>query len=297
MAAIESALEAFYRGDRERLARLLDDDPELVRARVEGVGGHYCGYFHRATLLHHVAGNPLIQRLPPNGPDLAATILERGADVDAVTAPGPSQPHDIGWTTLGLVASSNEARKAGQQRALLELLVAHGADLDARAGGALMGALYYDEPDAARFLVERGAAVDLVAAAGLGRVDLMESFVGRGGDLAAGAHRLVHYSQCRDRPGTDDEVLCLALVYAAMGGHRDAAVWLLERGADPRARARFDHAATALHWAALRGHRDLVELLLERGADPSLRDETYDAAARGWAEHAGHTAVAALFPG
>jgi ankyrin repeat protein len=284
---LEKAVLAFLEGDRDRLARMLDDDPELVRARIEGDTGHYSGYFHRATLLHHVAGNPLIAPLPSNASELAALMLDRGAEVDAVTEQGPSQPDDIGWTTLGLVATSADARRVGHQRALMSLLLDRGADIDARNGGPLMGALYYDEPDAARFLAERGATVDFVAAAGLGRIDLMEK---------SRAHRLVHYSQCKRRPSSDDEILVLALVYAAMGGHRDAVAWLLDRGADPNARALFDHAATALHWAAHRGHRDVIEMLLSRGADPSLRDETFDGIPREWAKHGGHPAVMPLLP-
>jgi hypothetical protein len=39
----------------------------------------------------------------------------------SVTRPGPAQPDDIGWSTLGLVATSDAARRAGHQRPLLEL--------------------------------------------------------------------------------------------------------------------------------------------------------------------------------
>lgn len=296
MGALAAALDLFYAGDATGLGELLDAQPELVRARIPDRGGHYCGYFHRATLLHHVAGNPFIRPLPAAGPEIAALLLARGAAVDDVTEPGPSQPDDIGWTALGLVATSLEARRAGQQRPLLELLLAHGADLDAQGGGPLIGALYYGELEAARALVERGARVDLIAAAGLGRLDLMARFVGQGGALSPDAHALVNYSQAREPPGSPEEVLALALVYAAMGGAAAAVGWLIDRGAEPGARAPFDHQATALQWAALRGHAKVVSLLLARGADPEARDRTYDSTPRGWAEHAGHTAVAALLP-
>jgi len=72
---METALEAIFLGDRAQLEALLDEDPELVRRCVDADTGPYCGYFHRATLLHHVAGNPLIRPLPANVPALAALIF------------------------------------------------------------------------------------------------------------------------------------------------------------------------------------------------------------------------------
>jgi len=283
MPALQPALDALHAGDAAALTRLLDADPALVAARVASRDGHYCGYFYRATLLHHVAGNPSIRPLPPNTVALATLLLDRGAEVDAATEAGPSQPDDIGWSALGLVATSDEARRGGHQAALLELLVARGADVDFRDGGPLMGALYYSEQDAARWLVERGARVDLVAAAGLGRIELMAQH---------GEHTLVHYCQRRGRPTTRAEVLSLALCYASLGGHGDAVAWLLDQGASPSERAPFDHDATPLHWAALHDRADVVALLLARGADRTVRDRTYDATPSGWAAHNGHAELA-----
>ncbi|WP_309895481.1 ankyrin repeat domain-containing protein [Archangium sp.] len=293
MTALEVALEAFYEGDEAELERRLRADPSLLHARVPSVSGHYCGYFHRATLLHHVAGNPRVRPLPPTTLELTRLILDLGAEVDAATHAGPSQPDDIGWSTLGLVATSFEARRSGHQRPLLELLVARGANLDFRDGGPLVGALYYGELDAARFLLERGARHDFVTAAGLGRCDLMAPFVRADGALAADAHALVHYSQVRTRPASKVEILGLALVFASMCGQLDAVAWLLERGAAVNTRPPFDHGATPLHWAALRGHAELVTLLLERGADRMARDTTFAATPQGWAAHAGHTDLSA----
>ncbi len=293
-AELGTALDRLYAGDLEGLRALLTAHPSLVHARAVSVTPPYDGYFHGATLLHHVAGNPTVHPLPASTPELARAILAHGAEVDAATEAGPSQPDDVGWTTLGLVASSLDARAAGHQLPLLELLLAHGADPGARQGGTLMGALYYGEQDAARYLAAHGAPVDLIAAAGLGRIDLMAPFVTASGALAPEAHTLVHYGLTRVRPASDAERLTLALVYAALGGHADAAAWLLDRGADPAARAPFDHGATPLHWAAYRGHAGVVELLLRRGADRTLEDATFHGTPRGWAEHAGHGACAKL---
>jgi hypothetical protein len=292
MADLTAALDVFYSGDVDRLRSLLSADASLVRQRIAADDGHYSGYFNGATLLHHVAGNPSMRGLPPATPSMAESMLDRGAEIDAATRAGPTQPDDIGWSTLGLVATSLDARLAGHQRGLLELLVARGADVNFRNGGPLIGALYYGELEAARFLVEHGARVDLIAAAGLGRVDLMQRFVSEGGALRDDAHTLVHYGQKALRPSSPAAILGVALVYACMGGHAAAVEWLVAHGASVAGRAGFDHDATPLHWAALRGHRDVCELLLSNGADRSIRDTSFGTTPAGWAQHNGHTALA-----
>lgn len=296
MSDFLTALDAFYRGDAADLEQLLRAQPGLLTARAPGDQGHYCGYFHQATLLHHVAGNPTLRPLPPTTVALTRLLLDLGAEVDAATRPGPTQPDDPGWSTLGLVATSADARAAGHQRPLLELLHGRGANLDFRQGGPLVGALYYGEVEAAAWLAEHDARVDLVAAAGLGALDRMEAFVAPDGSLTPDAHSLLHYSQVRTRPGSREELLGLALLFAARAGQRRAVEWLLGRGAPVSARPPFDHRATPLHWAALHGHAEVAERLLAAGADPQLRDSTFSATPRGWAEHAGHRALAALLP-
>jgi hypothetical protein len=285
---LDRALERFHAGDAPGLAALLRDDPSLVHARVASDQGHYCGYFYRATLLHHAAGNPTIAPLPANVVELATLILDAGAEVDAVTAPGPAQPTDIGWTTLGLAATGLAIREAGAQAAMIDLLLARGADVNARNGGALVGALYYGEDAAARLLVERGARVDFVAAAGLGRVDLMRPFVDEDGALAPEASTLALYD-AGIVARVPDEILRYALRLAAGAGQHDAVAFLLDLGADLHGHGR----VSPLHLAALRGHAEVCELLLARGADGSLRDPEHHATPREWAVYGGHHALAA----
>jgi len=282
-------------GDLEGLARLLDVEPALATARWPGEEVPYDGYFHRATLLHHVSGNPLESPVPDNAVDLALLLVDRGAEVDAVTAQGPSQPNDVGWTTLGLVATSGVAREAGVQRALLDALVERGADVDARNGGALVGALYYGEREAAARLVEHGADVDMVAAAGLGRLDLVDRHVGADGTLSTDAHRLVHYGLVPLPPEeTLDHVLSLALVYAAKGGHVPVLERLVDLGGSVDSRPPFDHRATLLHWAVLGDQPDAVRWLLRNGADAEARDTSFHSTPLGWARHLGRPACGAI---
>lgn len=294
-AALADAREALRRGDDRALSTLLGTTGGLVHARWPGADVPYDGYFHRSTLLHHVSGNPLVDPVPPNAVELARLLVQHGADVDAVTEQGPSQPGDIGWTTLGLVATSAAARTAGVQAELLEALVAWGADVDARGGGALMGALYYGEAAAAAQLVELGADVDLVAASGLGRLDLVERFVDANGEPTADAHHLVHYSLVplpeRETPA---DVLGLALCYAVKLGHPALAERLVELGADVDARPPLDHRAAPLHWAVVGDQPSCVAWLLERGADRAVRDVTHHGTPLEWARHLGREACGAL---
>jgi hypothetical protein len=101
-----------------------------------------------------------------------------------------------------------------------------------------------------------GAEGDLHRAAWAGEVRQLET------RLAAAAPADVN------RPEGDSEWTPLHL--AAIAGHADAAALLLDRGADPEARGRFD--MTPLHWAALAGQTDVVRLLLARGARVDARN-------------------------
>ena len=57
---------------------------------------------------------------------------------------------------------------------------------------------------------------------------------------------------------------------AAMAGRVEAASLLLERGADPNARGRYD--MTPLHWASLRGRAEVAALLVQRGSRLDARN-------------------------
>ncbi|KAL4546936.1 hypothetical protein Ndes2526B_g07738 [Nannochloris sp. 'desiccata'] len=60
-----------------------------------------------------------------------------------------------------------------------------------------------------------------------------------------------------------------ALHAAAIGGHRDAVLWLCQRGADVHALKNDGWDDTALHYAAARGDLGTAQVLLSYGADPS----------------------------
>lgn len=288
-------------GELGLLAGAISSEPGVVQARAVGDRGHYCGYFHGATLLHHTAGNPLVRPLPPVVVEAARMLLDAGAEVDAVCGPGPAQPDDIGWTSLGLAASSAEARRAGVQIPLMELLLERGADPDARGGGVMMGALYYREGEAARYLAGAGATLDVVAAAALGDLERLEGFLGLTPVELASRPRLVHYARTRWPAGLDPDeearhLLGLALVYAALHGREESMQRLLGAGVDPDHRPPFEHGATPLHWAVMGDHPGAVRVLLDAGADPGARDREFHSTPAGWAAHLGRLRAAEALP-
>jgi ankyrin repeat protein len=118
-------------------------------------------------------------------------------------------------------------------------------------------ALYYRQPEIARILIERGAALDFHDAAASGRVERLR-------ELIAGDPAIVNG---RSADGAT------AIGLAAFFGHRDAVELLLDRG------AHIDMLCTnpafpftALHSAMSAGHRAIVELLLGRGANVNVRE-------------------------
>jgi hypothetical protein len=275
VARFESAVEAVITGDGVALEGLLREDPELVRARSTVVT-HHDPPQHRATLLHYLAANGVEgyrQKSPKNAVEVATMLLEAGAEPDALAGMYGGR-----CTTMSLLVSSSPPAEAGVQVALVDILVDHGAAVEARGSGhwtsPLMTALTFGFRDAAEALVRRGARVaTLPAAAGLGR--LFE------------ARRLL------EAAGPDDRHR--ALVLAAQLGHVEILRLLLDEGEDPdRYNPEGHHAhSTPLHQAVWSGHEAVVRLLVERGARLDIRDTVYEGTPLGWAEYGGRAEIAA----
>ena len=298
------AYRAIEAHDVERLPALLDLFPELVSAR--GTNGND---------LLGMAGATCDERL-------VAILLERGADVTRANAHG--------WTPLHQAAYSDLPQMA---RMLLEA----GAPVDVSARGdggtPLVIALFWGNTTTAELLAERGVHPrNLRAAAGLGRLDLLDELIGT---PEAGAHRgfyRPHSGFPAWRPSDDprealDEALAwaarsdrvealellvargaeveadvyrgTALSWAAACGRVEAVRRLVDLGADPNGGTSFGgpghgEGITALHLAAQNGNLEVIRALLELGADPTLRDGLYDGTPANWAEHGGHTAAVEL---
>lgn len=292
------ALRAVDSGELTTLRRLLEKHPELATARSTREEAPYEGYFHRATLLHHVAGNPIRGELPDNIVEVARTLLEAGADPDAGCGGGPAQPGTAGGTVLGLVASGAQAHIQGYTEALIDVLLEHGATLDPRGG--MFGTLYHTvehqgQREVAHMLFARGVEADLPIAAGLGRVDLMETFLDEGGPVE-GADEIWRRSARGGEVAGPGEILADALLAASVNGWPDAVSWLVDHGAPlDRRRPWGGFRVTPLHGAGWAGWPAVVTLLLERGADSNVRDPMYDGTPLVWAAHAGRTDAVAAF--
>ncbi|PYV23047.1 MAG: hypothetical protein DMG27_16725 [Acidobacteria bacterium] len=270
----ESAVEAVINGDVAALRSALRDNPELVRARSTRVT-HFDPPVHRATLLHYVAANGVEgcrQKTPKNAVEVARTLLETGAEVDALADLYGGQ-----CTTMALLVSSCHPAEAGVQVALVDTLLDFGAAIEGRGSGQwgspLTTALVFGYQGPAQALARRGARVDNIAvAAGLGRL--------------ADARQLLVTARSEDRHR--------ALALAAQHGHVEIVRFLLDAGEDPNRynpKGNHDHS-TPLHQAVWSGHDAVVRLLVERGARLDMKDRIYAGTPLGWAEYGGRTEIA-----
>jgi hypothetical protein len=242
----EAAADAIVEGDAATLKPLLAEEPRLTRARSTRK--------HGATLLHYVSANGVEgyrQKTPMNIVAMTKLLLEAGAEINATA-------HVYGHecTTLGLAATSVHPERAGIQQALLQTLLKHGATLDEPPEIEMEGAdrrisivtssLENGRLKAAEFLAASGAPLDLAAASGLGRLDVVKTFFAEDGSLGQNA--------------TPNQ-LQQGLFFACQYGHSSIVEFLIEKGADLAAAG--NNGQTALHWAVIGGHPETVKLLLK----------------------------------
>jgi ankyrin repeat protein len=241
-------------------------------------------------LLEHGAdpndGQALYNRMFEPGNDHLELLFEFGLGTgdggpwrarlrDAVDAPAALVQGQLQWAVVH------------DMRERVELLVDHGADVDAPfADGRTPSetAARNGNPALVEYFASRGATVSAVSA--------LDAFVGavlagdRGaiGALRAARPDVVETARTQ-RPGL--------IVWAAAERRPDAVARLAELGFDVNARGRGDVPIeqpweTALHQAVANGDRPMVELLLSLGADPDVHDQRFEATPLGWARHFDH---------
>ncbi len=248
----EEAADAVVAGNLDRLRTLLDREPGLVTARSLRP--------HRCTLLHYTGANGVEHarmKSPKNAPEVAALLLARGADPNAVALTyggGPAQ------TTLYLAVTSSCPDDAGIMVPLIDALLAGGARIhdDDREQ------LHATQRSALPALVAGGMTVDLWVAATLGRIADVRRFVRADGSLAPGAKV---GSEAR---APDQLVKDRALHSACASGHAAIVEILVDAGASLDARD--VEGMTPLHQAAWHDRLEVVRLLIARGAPVAARN-------------------------
>jgi ankyrin repeat protein len=258
VAAFEAAAGAVVTGDTAKLRRLLGAQPRLARTRSTRE--------HGATLLHYVSANGVEgyrQLSPNNSGEVAEMLIEAGADVNATT-----DLYEGKCTALGLVATSSPPSDAGVQRAVIDVLLKHGARMDLRGsaghtGVLVRGCLANGQPEAAEYLASRGAPLDLESAAGLGRLDDVERLLARAPRTQAVA------------------AFALACAY----GRAAIVDYLVAHGGvevDTELKSHGD-GHTALHMAGFHGQLESVRVLLKHGAHVHAIDKTWKTPPLVWA--------------
>ncbi len=274
-AKFHPAIFAIKSGDIDKLRELIAKDPSLATARSS----------RSHPTLHQCLALDALD--VSNKVEMAKILIDAGADIN-----GP----------LGAAASIDNVEIA-------ELLLDLGAAINGIGSWSpLEETLYWRNYKVRDLLLARGASMhNLRIAAGLGRVDLIESFFRGDGSLKPEAGKIdwpfggleesnlnrgikaelrAKVAEWSDEP---QDIINNAFVYTCNNNQVDAARLLLEKGAQVSAiPPGFDYAGTGLHYAALNGHRELVEFLLERGADVNIKDTKVGSTAAGWADHGGH---------
>ena len=110
----------------------------------------------------------------------------------------------------------------------------------------MLAALDNGRGEAAVYLAERGAKLNLQSAAGVGRLDVVKTYFNEDGS--------------RKHSATKKQVQS-AFLYASGWGRNDVVEFLLHRGVDLNDGG--NDGQTALHWAAIGGHPETVKLLLK----------------------------------
>jgi hypothetical protein len=272
------AIAAIKSGDVERLKSLIDQDPTLATARSST---------SHPTLLQCLTLDAVDV---PNKVEMARVLVDAGADIHGA---------------LAAAACIDNVEVAA-------FMLDSGASVNGAGGWSpLEEALYWGNQGIIDLLLGRGVSIhNLRIAAGLGRIDLIESFFRSDGSLKPEAGKidwpfgdiancnwaapLKKEMQAKVDSWSHDpsNIIDNAFVYACMQNQIEAAKLLLQKGANIDAiPPGFDYSGTALHNAAVRGHREMVEWLIEQGANPKVKDTKVNSSPAGWAEHGGHHAL------
>jgi uncharacterized protein len=146
------------------------------------------------------------------------------------------------------------AIKAGNTAEVAQLLEVEPGLVNARDEhglSAVLTAAYYQEPDIARLLAQRGAELNVFEACAVGEASQVKALVEQQPEL------INAYAPDGFQP----------LGLAAFFGHADIVEYLLKEGADVNSPSRNAMRVMPLHSAIANRHAAIVQLLLDHGAD------------------------------
>ncbi|QEC48620.1 ankyrin repeat domain-containing protein [Baekduia soli] len=236
-----------------------------VEARADGALRELLDLFPDLVTARGTNGNDLLGMATATGDErVVDLLLERGSD--------PNHANAHGWTPLHQTAYSDQPRLA---RRLLDAGAWPEVSARGEGGTPLVAALFWGHRRVTEVLEPEGVLPrNLRAAAGLGRLDVLDELVAADGTVspAAGAHRGFYRPHSGFPPWapSDDpqEVLDEALSWAARSDRVEALDVLVARGARVDADV---YRGTALAWAAASGRVAAVGRLLALGADVDAR--------------------------
>jgi ankyrin repeat protein len=227
------------KGDLEKVKAQLAQSPDLVHYvypyEQRGQGGD-------RTLLHYA--------IEGNHADVAALLVEKGAEVNSQTQHSPSPLH--------------LAAKVGSLE-ITRLLLDRGANVNAKAIGTgptpLQEALIHRHNEVARLLVKAGASSNFFTDAATGNLSALQKRIDADHSVA-------------QRPDGWERS---PLVYAAATAQIDAANLLIKSGArDLAAPDYYDGENVAIYWALHFKDVPMTRVLLEHGSDPNQFDQVIE---------------------
>ena len=270
-ARFTTACELMLAGDVLRFRELLEADPELATIRSET---------SHPTLMQCLALDGVA--LPAEAlAGMAASLFEAGSVLDeALIASG-----SLGNLVLAEWLLDRGAHADGSA----EVLRGWTALEESLYWG--------ESAFAARMVERGASIGNLRTAAGLGRGDETQRFFDSSGALRMPQAGVVNWPFVEQPPEQQSsqtrDVLDNALVYAALSGEIAVVDLLREHGAQLNViPLGFHYRGSALHWAAMRGHGEMCMQLIERGADRTLEDETQGVTPAEWARVAGRPDLA-----